>query len=603
MADSSAELADDYCRFSWEINGYDAYSSTIKSPMFITPFKSTEWHIELDLSRINNHLCVIPCKLCRHDNVGPPLILMKVEASVKTKRESNYVFKIASKKIFTEYFESFWNFDIKIPREEMGKDWITSKKLFITVEMRLELSDYQDLRSYWGDSEDKILLSKEIIKLYETGMYHDLVLNVSDQEFKLHKCILQSRWPYFMSKFSIDKSTSSIDLSDCADLKVHTLKRIFPFLYSGEMAFLADIENDDESRDIVQLAVDYNLYRLREKIIPVTPTCDSIQLLQSYRISFKMILKNANTGKAMGDYRAIEIPLQSSSDNNVPHIKFMDVRLYIKKEVNGYNWLLFSIVLGRLPKNNPVTIKCKLYVIDTSNCSHLLTEQNILFDENTMCSFFLPDIEDFHQKLQEGVENYKGRMKTCHRFYKKSDPIITFRELSDPRLNFLHERDEYDPEVKKTVKRHDLHFRFDIKLSDGESVTNTKRGKCLIRPRNGLGELSEDMEKLLNDKTYSDYTVISGPLKMQVHKAILAARSEVFRKLFEANENLKRTPVMITKELLYPFMQYIYAGKILQEPNCIKYLLNASTYYMVDRLYHLLKSKHTEDASENDMSP
>ncbi|GFY80139.1 uncharacterized protein TNIN_245781 [Trichonephila inaurata madagascariensis] len=609
MEDSPA----DYYKYSWELKSYDSCSTTIKSTDFILPFNVTEWHIELDLSKVGNIQCVIPCCLCRHENVGPASVHVNIQVCVATDRESNFAFKISKDKMFNQKNGNFWKFDIEIPREELEKEWVVSKELFITVEMRPKRTDYYDIQEYWSETEDKILLSKDLAKMYEANICHDLVLKVSgDQEFKLHKCILESRWPYFMSKFNIDKSVSYLDLSDCKDLKASTLKLIFPFLYSGDTRFLRDLNDDEKWNDYIKLATDYNLYRLRDKLWSLATTCDSSQLLQSYRIAFKMTLKSTGDDKAMGEYRAIEVPLRSA-DEKVLHIKFMDVRLYIEKEVNGYNWLLLSIVLGRLPKNPPVTIKYKLYVIDKSDSSLLLTEQTMLFDESTLCTFSLPDIKDYCEKLKQGVKDYESKMKDCHRYYKESEPIITFRELSDQRLNLQHDREELDYKLKKVkkhdreeldykpkkVKKHDLHFKLELKLSDGESTTNQKKAACFLRHINSIRELSDDMNKLLHDEKYLDYTVIAGPLQMKVHKAILSARSDIFQRFFEAQASRSTgSPIKISKYLLYQFVQYIYSGKIMKEPDYILHHLNTALYYKMDRLYALLKSKRTDDPSE-----
>ncbi|PRD33597.1 UNVERIFIED_CONTAM: hypothetical protein NCL1_17191 [Trichonephila clavipes] len=106
------------------------------------------------------------------------------------------------------------------------------------------------------------------------------------------------------------------------------------------------------------------------------------------------------------------------------------------------------------------------------------------------------------------------------------------------------------------------------------------------------------MNKLLHDRKYLDYTVISGPMQMKVHKAILSARSDVFRKFFEADTSSVRGPINISNDLLYQFVQYIYSGKIMKEPDCILHHLNAAIYYKMDRLYALLKSKRSDDPSE-----
>ncbi|GFS93415.1 uncharacterized protein NPIL_206921 [Nephila pilipes] len=593
MEDIADEPDDYYYKFLWDITGYDACSSSIYSPTFAIPFKATEWHLVLDLSKINNIQCVIPCYLYRHDNHGPFEVTVGVRVKASIKKEANFQFEISEDRSFRQGIQNFWKFEIELPRKDPQKEWLDPKMLFICLELSSSLLDYQDPDEYWSDSEDTIQLSKDIKRLYESGMCYDLVLKVSNEEFKLHKCILASRWPYFVSKFGISESTTLLDLSDHTDLQANLLKHIFLFLYSGETGFMADVNSVEEWNDVNELASNYNLYRLSEKINPLAPRCDSVQMLQSYRIALEMTLRHANSDEPLGDYRAIEIPLKSSK--GVPHIKFMDVRLYFKKEVFGYNWLLFSIVLGRLPENTPVNIKCKLYVIDKTKASHLLTEQNLLFDESTKQSFPLPDIDDYYEQMKKGTKNYNYRTKTSHRYHKLSDPIITFADLANPRSNFLHERDEYDPKAGERIKSQNFEFRFEMKLWDGETVSNVKHATCFIRHLSGIAELCEDVNKIIQNMINTDCTVSVGPLRLQMHKAILASRSEVFRKFFEAQVITKDLSLEVKREILPQFIQYLYSGKMTRSPENIEDLLKVATFYKMDRMRILLESKLGEE--------
>uniref|UniRef100_A0A1A9VF19 BTB domain-containing protein n=1 Tax=Glossina austeni TaxID=7395 RepID=A0A1A9VF19_GLOAU len=78
-------------------------------------------------------------------------------------------------------------------------------------------------------------------------------------------------------------------------------------------------------------------------------------------------------------------------------------------------------------------------------------------------------------------------------------------------------------------------------------------------------KLSEDLGNLFDNEKFSDVTLAVGGREFQAHKAILAARSDVFAAMFEHEmEERKLNRVAITDvdhEVLKEMLRFIYTGK------------------------------------------
>jgi len=118
----------------------------------------------------------------------------------------------------------------------------------------------------------------------------------------------------------------------------------------------------------------------------------------------------------------------------------------------------------------------------------------------------------------------------------------------------------------------------EIKLNEAESSNSTKS--------NSFGE---EIKSIFNDDKNSDVLVITGDQEFKCHKAILCARSEVFKNTLahitvESNTNtivLKETTVKAVEDML----KFIYSGDVPDDPKILTTdLLNLANMYQLKPL-------------------
>ncbi|KAF8777473.1 Protein roadkill like protein [Argiope bruennichi] len=582
--------------FSWELIGYDCGPPKIRSPNFTVNFQVTEWYMELDLSKLQNVDSSIPFRLQRIPDIGPNAVTLDVKITVKLSENKDFSLeKSQTAKVFSEKMENYWAFDIDIPSQKLeSKDedltWLTSKNMTINVEMKnSKRTDPVFPKKYWCSKSSLTEVVRSLKKLYDEGYHHDLVLKVSGEEFLLHKSILNARWPKLMSTLKINESAGEVETKEFSGISPAVLKLLLQFAYYGDWDFMFHLEENDDTIEIFNAVKKYNFYRLNDKITQLSPKCSSSQILQSYRTPIQMKFTNVTSkDMAMGDFRTCNIPLKPRIVHRTPeadsldtlikeksqeHIKFLDLRLYVDKGQFGYNWLMFSITLGKLPQNNPVTIQCKLYVIGQSKKNYLLTEQSLVFDRSTEVSFTTP--------LSEG--------KICKRYVKTSEPVIRWRELKDESRDFMQTRQVPPVSSGEAGEEKDIFFRFELKLTDYEQAYDMRHGECQLEDFDGDFKIFRDLELVYNDETFTDIKVTSEDRAINANKAILAVRSEVLGAILLENPNLKSLPISIEPDNLQLFIHYLYTGQIHKVPaEKIDNLLAAADKYKMECLRDIL---------------
>ena len=102
----------------------------------------------------------------------------------------------------------------------------------------------------------------------------------------------------------------------------------------------------------------------------------------------------------------------------------------------------------------------------------------------------------------------------------------------------------------------------------------------------------EDMTKLMNDPDTADFTLKVGNTSFMVHKAILGARSEVFRTMFLAGmkEGVQGEAVItdVNEETLQEVLHYLYTGKLSGKDFSIHSLCYAVEKYQLATLMDLI---------------
>ena len=102
----------------------------------------------------------------------------------------------------------------------------------------------------------------------------------------------------------------------------------------------------------------------------------------------------------------------------------------------------------------------------------------------------------------------------------------------------------------------------------------------------------EDMTKLMEDPETADFTLKIGVKSFKVHKAILAARSGVFRTMFLSGmKDAVEGEAVITdvdEETLEEVLHYLYTGKLSGKDFRINSLCYAAEKYQLDNLMDLI---------------
>lgn len=106
-----------------------------------------------------------------------------------------------------------------------------------------------------------------------------------------------------------------------------------------------------------------------------------------------------------------------------------------------------------------------------------------------------------------------------------------------------------------------------LRIGDGESdlfapiEPETKQKHAGRRSDEHITNLTSDLGKLLETGFMSDVTITIDEEEFKVHKSILAARSEVFRRNFEQAEEVNFSIDNCSIDTFKPFLKFIYTAE------------------------------------------
>ena len=113
-----------------------------------------------------------------------------------------------------------------------------------------------------------------------------------------------------------------------------------------------------------------------------------------------------------------------------------------------------------------------------------------------------------------------------------------------------------------------------------------------LKKEAGTKGFIEDMTKLLDDPETADFTLKVGNKRFQVHKAVLGARSGVFRTMFLSGmkEAVEGEAVItdVSEETLQEVLHYLYTGKLSGKDYGIHALCYAADKYQLDTLMDMI---------------
>ena len=110
-----------------------------------------------------------------------------------------------------------------------------------------------------------------------------------------------------------------------------------------------------------------------------------------------------------------------------------------------------------------------------------------------------------------------------------------------------------------------------------------------------LSDLQGEMHSLYKDGVFTDAALKCKSKEFKVHRAVLASRSPVFRKMFEVDTKEKKCGVVMIDDfdppVLSDLVTYLYTGTAPNVGKLAKELLNAANKYELTRLFAICESE------------
>ena len=162
-------------------------------------------------------------------------------------------------------------------------------------------------------------------------------------------------------------------------------------------------------------------------------------------------------------------------------------------------------------------------------------------------------------------------------------------------FDFLPMEDLANP-AKKLIFKQRLSFTCEINVKSGERML---KGSFVTK------QLSEDLGAVLNDGTFSDVVLSAGGRHFPCHRIVLAARSPVFRTMFQVKMLEKEADIIeladIEPEVLEEMLKFVYTDQVSNPVRSGIKLLEAADRFGLVLLFHLCEAQ-IELTAENSTS-
>ena len=110
-----------------------------------------------------------------------------------------------------------------------------------------------------------------------------------------------------------------------------------------------------------------------------------------------------------------------------------------------------------------------------------------------------------------------------------------------------------------------------------------------------MDNIRSEMHSLYRDEVFTDVTLKCKSEEFKVHRAVLASRSPVFRKMFEVDTKEKKCGVVMIDDfdppVLSDLVTYLYTGTAPNVGKLAEELLNAASKYELPRLFAMCESE------------
>lgn len=391
-----------------------------------------------------------------------------------------------------------------------------------------------------ADAKDMMLLSKDMERMYIDQQFSDVTLCTGNEKFPAHKAVLYARLPKLVRDLETESDNEHRDLSD---IEPSVLKTLLEYAYSGKISAM----NRSIPGGLYEIANFLELTDLKHKIYSYPNKVTARTCVKVDRNVFTWPIKDIQN---MELNKKIYSPTFTGCV-----IRGSDLKLACYLTKNAEDKLTLEICVHRLfpDKNNPIFVKCKITVIDLLTF-HRSAEHVFVADEEWHFPSFIP-------VTRQGQNVYVG------------------------------------PSLYSKTANHGVPLKCEFSISGcetseiEETECSSTRYDNFVRSGEDVRSLCTDLGQLYNIflPKVSDVTLLIGDVRFPAHKAVLAARSPVFLRMFTNDMLEKKSGVVkitdIDIAVLNMMLKYIYSAKvdILNYDSAIK-LYSAADKYEVTSL-------------------
>lgn len=487
--------------FKWSVQNFNVFPLPYEVPLFSQKFyvddsRTSEFCLGIFIGKppIIYPGSFATIFLCRCDHDGPENIeisyKISLEPNVKSSTYKRNFLKPEHNSSYRYYEEDEVNFPIKDISEN-------------TVKCHCTILSYEDggfIKSVYCDT-DLIDLSHAFEKLLSRSLFSDTAIKMPNQEFKVHRAILEARCPALL------KLPQKIETQIPPHHTEDSLKKLLYYIYTGKF------EYNDTNEDVLILLKHYCLLEQLQACIPISVTVQTS--FNVTEISFDWTIENF---------------LDSSMNKEFSHVltesePYACFKLSLIRSKSRCGSEKLKFVMRKIYRNLNVFVYCRIQV-------------------NTCNVAYLPLFKEYHSFIDE--KPWEVEM--------------------DHHMKLIREN------ASKDFSTESVNFKISLEITDGLAVNVVTYIQLSYRSSSfqnvyKMYRLSNDMKKLFINAKHTDVTLKVGGRNIKAHKAILSARSQKFREIFQQREFLKELENAmqdLSVNVAVSMICYIYSAQLIR---------------------------------------
>ena len=400
-------------------------------------------------------------------------------------------------------------------------------RYFVCFEMYIAVDEIH--KSYLNRSTNDLSL------LLDESLLTDSVLRVSGREIMVHCVILAARWPRFYEKF-LDGSKDSV--VDVAEFEPEVFEKLLECVYSNRIpiSLFRDAGYKHLTKSLKQTKLLEHIQTVEQLNSPEPPANNLLgnvdELHESdsnhYNSEIEIIANHESI-----TYRSFTYSTVVTKENYIQSTTSLDstLKTVFPGEL-GMIVAIWEISWKKYDEQNDYNY-CRLKLLALENSSSVRARTRLCIfnsDHEKQFEFEKIDQYDIYSEVKYPIDS--RTMKTLGKRF------LIDHLLDDDELTIC--------------------LNMDIQISDlaGKSIAN----------------LTDDLGRLLVDDHLSDVVLRVKEQKFPVHRAILAARSPVFRAMFTSKMKesvAKEIPIEdMEPDVMKEFLRCVYTDQVPVECGC-----------------------------------